>query len=166
MDEVNATVAPDLSAMVREVVDEVRYLVLGTIDVDGRPRVSPVYFTPHRYTDLYWVSHPGTHHSVNLGRDSRASGVVFDSTVAPTGGARAVYVGGSAREVPADELEARCAVAFNPSRGGRTFAPGELAGTADLRLWVLRVDYWEVHIGAGHPALGTGRDRRVPADPR
>jgi len=37
---------------------------------------------------------------------------------------------------------------------------------ADLRLWVLRVESWEVHIGAGHPTLGTGKDRRVAVDPR
>ena len=44
---------------------------------------------------------------------------------------------------------------------GMTFA-----GDADLRLWVLRVERWEVHIGAGHPTLGTGKDRRVAVEPR
>jgi Pyridoxamine 5'-phosphate oxidase len=157
--------APDLDAMAREVLDGVRYIVLGTIDPDGRPRVSPVYFTPHEYTDLYWVSHPGTHHSANLARDNRLSGVVFDSTLVP-GHGRAVYVGGRAREIPEAELEGHLAVAFDPSRGGRTFAPEELTGDADLRLWVLHVDTWEVHIASGHPVLGTGRDRRVRVDPR
>ena len=165
MADADETAALDLNAMVRDVLDQIRYIVLGTIDDDGRPRVSPVYFTAHRYADLYWVSHPGTHHSINLARDNRATGVVYDSTVAPAD-TRAVYVAGHAREVPADELAEHCPVAFNPSRGGRAFAPQELTGTADLRLWVLHVDSWEVHIGAGHPTLGTGRDRRVPADPR
>ena len=157
---------PDLAAMARDVLDGVRYVVLGSIDEDGRARTSPVFFTPHGYEHLYWVSHPRTHHSLNLVRDARASGVVFDSTLPPSAG-RAVYVAGSAREIPADELEAHLPVAFDPEgRGGRAFAPDELAGTADLRLWVLHVVSWEVHIGAGHPQLGTGRDRRVPVDPR
>ena len=63
---------PDLDAMAREVLDRIRYIVLGTIDADGRTRTSPVYFQPHRYQDLYWVSHPDTHHSHNLGRQRRA----------------------------------------------------------------------------------------------
>jgi hypothetical protein len=151
--------------MARQVLDDVRYLVLGTIDVDGRPRVSPVFFTPHRYTDLYWVSHPLTHHSANLTRDNRATGVVYDSTVAP-GDGRAVYVAGLAREIRPEQLTEHCPVAFDPARGGRSFTPADLAGAADLRLWVLHVETWEVHIGAGHPTLGTGRDRRVAVDPR
>ena len=72
------TPAPDLDAMARVVLDRIRYIVLGTIDDDGRTRTSPVYFTPHSYQDLYWVSHPDTHHSHNLRRDHRLSGVVFD----------------------------------------------------------------------------------------
>jgi hypothetical protein len=153
----------DLRAVARDVLDDVRYVVLGTVDPDGRPRLSPVYFCPHRHIDLYWVSHPHTHHSANLGRDDRATGVVFDSTVAP-GAGRAVYVAGRAREIPADELAARCEVAFDPGRGARAFRPDELTGAADLRLWVLHVGTWEVHVPAGHPILGTGRDRRVLVD--
>ena len=42
----------------------------------------------------------------------------------------------------------------------------ELSGDADLRLWVLHVDSWEVHIRGSHPTLGTGTDRRMPVDPR
>ena len=162
------TAAPDLAALARDVLDGVRYVVLGTIDEDGRTRTSPVYFTPHGYQHLYWVSHPETHHSHNLVRDDRVSGVVFDSTVAP-GAGRAVYVTGTARRIPDDELEAHLPVAFDPEgRGGRAFAAEELVGDGDgdLELWVLDVATWEVHIGAGHPLLGIGRDRRVPVDPR
>ena len=165
MSTADETAAPDLRAMAREVLDEQRYIVLGTIDADGRPRVSPVYFTPHRHTDLYWVSHPGTHHSANLAarRPGDRRGLRLDVGARTR---RAVYVDGRAREIPADELDAHCPVAFDPARGGRAFAPAELTGTADLRLWVLHVESWEVHIPAGHPTLGTGRDRRVPIDPR
>ena len=49
--------------------------------------------------------------------------------------------------------------------GGRSRV-AELTGDAGLRLWVLHVESWEVHIGGSHPQLGTGRDRRVPVDPR
>ena len=156
---------PDLDQMARDVLDSIRYVVLGTIDEDGRTRTSPVYFTPHRYEDLYWVSNRTTHHSHNLERDHRLSGVVFDSTVPPPQ-TRAVYVTGTAREIPEDELEQHLPVAFDPERrGGRRFTAEEVVGDADLRLWVLHVESWEVHIGGSHPTLGTGQDRRVPVDP-
>jgi general stress protein 26 len=77
------TAVPDLVASARSVMDRIRYMVLGTIDEDGRTRTSPVYFVPHRYRDLYWVSDPTSHHSHNLTRDSRLSAVIFDSTVPP-----------------------------------------------------------------------------------
>lgn len=152
--------------MAREVLDEVRYVVLGTIDEDGQARTSPVYFVPHGYQDLYWVSDPTTHHSRNLERDDRVSGVVFDSTVPPGPRQRAVYVTGTAKEVQADEIAQHLPKAFDPGRGGRAFAAEELTGDADLRLWVLHVDTWEVHIRAGDPIHGSGTDRRVAVDPR
>ena len=39
------TTHPDLDARARDVIDGNRYMVLGTLDSSGRPRVSPVYFT-------------------------------------------------------------------------------------------------------------------------
>ena len=159
------TAPADLAAMAREIMDRIRYLVLGTVDEDGRPRTSPVYFVPHGYQDLYWVSDPASHHSHNLGRDGRLSGVVFDSTVPPGPDGRAVYVTGTAREVRPDELAEHLLHAFDPGRGARAFTAEELTGDTDLRLWVMHVDNWEVHLPAGHPTLGTGTDRRVPVDP-
>jgi hypothetical protein len=160
------TAAPDLGAMARDILDRIRYVVLGTIDEDGRTRTSPVYFVPHRYQDLYWVSNPASHHSRNLERDNRLSGVVFDSTVPPGPDTGAVYVTGTARQIPTDELEQHLPHAFDPDRGARAFTADELAGDADLRLWVLHVDSWDVHIRGSHPTLGTGTDRRLPVDPR
>jgi nitroimidazol reductase NimA-like FMN-containing flavoprotein (pyridoxamine 5'-phosphate oxidase superfamily) len=160
------TAAPDLDQLAREILDSIRYIVLGTIDEDGRTRTSPVYFTPHGYEDLYWVSYPDTHHSRNLTRDDRLSAVVFDST-RPPGESSAVYVTGTAREIPADKVAEHLPKAFDPEgRGGRRFSPEELTDDDQLRLWVLHVEDWEVHVRAGHPTLGTGRDRRVPVDPR
>jgi nitroimidazol reductase NimA-like FMN-containing flavoprotein (pyridoxamine 5'-phosphate oxidase superfamily) len=158
--------APDLDQLARDILDEIRYVVLGTIDEDGRTRTSPVYFTPYHYEALYWVSHPDTHHSHNLARDGRVSGVVFDST-RPPGTSSAVYVTGAAREIPDEELAEHLPRAFDPEgRGGRRFTAEEMSGLADLRLWVMRVEQWEVHISSGDPHRGTGRDRREPVDPR
>jgi hypothetical protein len=62
------------------VLDVNRHLVLGTIEQDGRPRVSPVYFTHDDYRRLYWVSSPASTHSGNGAADSRVALVVFDSS--------------------------------------------------------------------------------------
>ena len=148
---------PDLDQQARDILDRIRYVVLGTIDEDGRTRTSPVYFKPHGYEDLYWVSNPASHHSRNLERDNRLSGVVFDSTVPPGprhgSGLRDRHrprgPGGRARAAPAQAPS-------TPTRGARVHRE-ELTGDADLRLWVLHVDSWEVHIRGGHPTLGTGR---------
>jgi len=157
----------DLDVVARDVLDGVRYVALGTVDEDGRPRVSPVYFVHHGYTDLYWVSYDDTHHSVNIARDGRVSGVVFDSTVAPGPDTRAVYVVGRARQMAADELDEHLGHAFDDARGGRAFTRDELTDPGDpIRLYVLHVERCDVHVRAGDPELGTGRDRRIPVDPR
>lgn len=154
-----------LAESARDVLDRVRYMVLGTVDEDGCTRTSPVYFVPHRYRDLYWVSDPATRHSRNLERDPRLSAVVFDSTVLPGPDQEAVYVTGTARELGPDDFAEHLPRAFRPERGARAFAAEELTGEADLRLWVLRVDRLDVHVGYAHPTHGTGTDRRVPLDP-
>jgi Pyridoxamine 5'-phosphate oxidase len=157
--------APDLDQMARDVLDSVRYVMLGTIDEDGRTRTSPVHFTPHGYEDLYWVSNGGTHHSNNLHRDPRLRrGLRLEpATWEDEGGLRdrcgARGLRGRFRAAPAGGFDAE-------GRGGLRFEPEEVVGDADLRLWVRRVESWKVHIGAGHPTLGTGQDRRVPVDPR
>ena len=107
----------------RDVLDGVRYVVLGTIDEDGRTRTSPVYFTPHGYEDLYWVSYPTPTTRTTWRGTAGLSGVVFDST-RPPGRGRAVYVTGTAREVPGDELVEHLPMAFDPEgRGGRRVRP-------------------------------------------
>ena len=63
----------ELDRMAREVIDANAFLVLGTSDPDGTPRVSPVFYGVHGYRDFYWVSHPGSHHSANIEARSAVS---------------------------------------------------------------------------------------------
>ena len=158
--------AEELAAMAREVIDGNRYLVLGTVDEAGHPRVSPVYFGHDGYRDFYWVSRPDSLHSVNVEQRPAVNAVVYDSSV-EVGDGRAVYVTGAARRVDDTELADRCEVAFRPHLGGRRFRPAELSGDGTLRLYLLSADVWEVHVNGDDPRFGTGRDRRQkvwPAD--
>src|SRR5690242_7901171 len=118
---------PDLDEMARRVIDGNPYMTLATVEPDGSPRLSPVYFTPARYTDLYWVSSPDAHHSRNVLARPDVRIVIFDSSVA-VGHAEAVYISARAREIPEDELPAVIDEAFGERGGARRFAPEELHG--------------------------------------
>jgi nitroimidazol reductase NimA-like FMN-containing flavoprotein (pyridoxamine 5'-phosphate oxidase superfamily) len=153
---------PRLTRIAHRVLDTTRYLVLGTVEQDGSARVSPVYFTHDGYRDLYWVSSPLSTHSQNLQRDPRVSIVVFDSTVLPRE-TQAVYVTGSAAEVPAAGLEDACRRASaGVGEGASAFTADEVSGAAPLRLYRATVGTAEVHIRGGESPSGSGRDRRLP----
>lgn len=155
---------PDLNAMARRVIDANHYMVLGTRDPDGAPRLSPVYYTPARYTVFYWLSSPDAHHSRNLGERPEIAIVIFGSTAA-VGEGEAVYLAATAGPVPDDELESRCPEAFRTTAGARRFEPDDLRGDAPLRLYAASATSCEVHVAGRDPVHGRGVDTRQPADP-
>jgi Pyridoxamine 5'-phosphate oxidase len=127
----------DPADIVRKVVDDNVYMVLGTADRPGRPWVSPVFYAAEAYRDFYWISSPDVIHSRNLAVRPEVSIVVFDSR-APvgTGGARAVYMAATATEVPAGDLDRALAIYPGPARrGGRDLGPGDLGPPAPYRLY-------------------------------
>ena len=151
-----------LKQIAREVLDTNRYMVLGTVGEDGSARVSPVYFNHHRYRDLYWVSTPVSTHSGNLNRDPRVSIVVFDSR-APSEETQAVYLTGTATEVPTDQLQEACTLAFvHVGPGADAFTVEELSGDAHFRLYRATIASAEAHIRGGDSPWGRGHDRRMP----
>ena len=96
----------DLAAVARGIIDGNRYMVLGTSDADGRPWVSPVYYAPSGYAELYWVSSPEANHSRNLAGRPELSIVVFDSRVA-IGEGQGVYMSAVAQELTGADPRAR-----------------------------------------------------------
>jgi len=151
----------DLAEMARRVVDANHFMTLGTSEPDGRPRLSPVYFTHTGYRDFYWVSSSTAHHSVNLAARPSVALVIFDSTTAP-GESGAVYLEADAARVPDEQLPERCAAAFaQVGPGAHAFTPEELSGAAPLRLYLARATKHEVHIRGRDPVYGTGIDRRL-----
>lgn len=155
----------ELTQMARDVIDSNRYLVLGTSEDDGRPRVSPVYYSHVGYREFYWVSSPEARHSRNVAARSEVSFVIFNSTLLPTQNAQAVYVDAIAEQVPEAALPEHCERAFaTVGPGTRAFTPAELSGDGDLRLYVARATGHDVHIRGGDPVHGTGIDRRQAVD--
>lgn len=168
-DDVARRYAAELAAMARDVLHSNRYVVLGTAHPGGHPRVSPVFFGHHAHRALYWVSSPDSQHSRNLAADDRVSAVVFDSTTPPPQN-RAVYLTGTAAEVPAAELRTEVPRAFARSteQGARAFTVEELSGDGDLRLYRRRDHRRGARprrspgVGDGHRHAAAGADRIVP----
>ena len=159
------TQARDLDELARQIIDENRYLTLGTTEPDHRPRVSPVYFTHSGYRDFYWVSSPRAHHSLNIAARPDVAAVIFDSSAA-IGQGRAVYLSAHASIVPDDELPQRCAEAFaRVDPGAVAFGPAELTGEAVLKLYRAHATSHEIHIAGRDPVFGTGIDSRRPVSP-
>jgi nitroimidazol reductase NimA-like FMN-containing flavoprotein (pyridoxamine 5'-phosphate oxidase superfamily) len=127
----------ELEDLVRGIIDDSVYMVLGTADDAGQPWVSPVFYTAHACRDFYWISSPEVTHSRNLARRPGVSIVVFDSR-APvgSGGNRAVYMTATAAEVRQDDLDRSLAVLRRfAQRGGRELIPADLRPPAPYRLY-------------------------------
>lgn len=125
-----------LTAHARDLVEANRYLTLGTVDADGRPWTSPVYFSAaddlRRY---YWMSSPASQHSLNLAVRPTVSLVVFDSTVAPYHG-RCLYAAGTATVLEGADVAPALASYPGPAeRGGSTVAVEDVTGDAPWRLY-------------------------------
>jgi hypothetical protein len=157
------TAHADFDAMARHVVDANCYMTLGTVDPDGQPRLSPVYYTCTGYSSFYWVSQPGARHSQNLRERPNVQIVIFDST-APVGRGEAVYISGTAVEIPDERFADLWSESLRTIPRARLFAPDELRDSG-LRLYAAETVSCEVHVPGGHPAHGTGIDTRLPADP-
>jgi nitroimidazol reductase NimA-like FMN-containing flavoprotein (pyridoxamine 5'-phosphate oxidase superfamily) len=125
----------DLAAHARAIIDANLYLTLGTVDADGRPWTSPVYFAPAGDRSFCWLSAVDAQHSRHLAERPQVSLVIFDSTVEPYHG-RAVYAVGEARELSGSDLDRALAVYPRPDGVGVTrFAPEEVTAPAPYRLY-------------------------------
>src|SRR3954469_9753075 len=89
---------PDLDAMARRVIDRNHYMTLATVNPDGGPRGSPVYYTPARDADFSWASSPHPPTPRNVAERPDVEIAIFDSS-APVGAAEAVYLGARARAI-------------------------------------------------------------------
>jgi len=127
----------DLVAHARSLLESNRYLTLGTVDADGQPWTSPVYFVASGLREYVWVSETDARHSRNLAARPRVSAVVFDSTVPPYHG-RAVYATATAREVSDDDLDRVLGIYPGP-HGGAALTRADVTGDEPYRTYVATV---------------------------
>ena len=150
----------DLAELARSTLASNRFMVLGTVDSSGRPRVSPVWFSLVDHHDLYWLSSPDAHHSRNIEERPEVSIVVFDSKADPHTG-QAVYLEATAARVPEGELGQACAEAFEGVDEELTFTPETLQNEPFV-LYRARVTAAEIHVRGRDFGDGSGSDQRVP----
>ncbi len=150
----------DLAEQARTTLASNRFMVLGTVDPSGRPRVSPVWFSPVDHQDVYWLSSPDAHHSQNIEDRPDVSIVVFDSSAAPQSGG-AVYLEATAGRVPDDELADACARAFRDVEPELSFTPESLREQPFV-LYRARITAAETHVRGRDFGDGGGCDQRVP----
>ena len=160
----------ELEAIVRSVIDDNVYMVLGTADQTGRPSAAPVFYVADAYRELYWISSPEVTHSRQLARRPEVGIVIFDSR-APVGlgNERAVYLAATAAEVAPEDLE-RTLAEFPgfAHRGGRDRGPADLSPPAAYRLYRATVTEHSVACprpdGQPCPAHGHAYDHRIAVD--
>ena len=87
----------------RAIIDDGRYMTLGTADADGLPWVSPVWYAPVEHREFLWVSRPDARHSRNIAVRPQIAIVIFDSHHPGTG--RSVYISAEAEEVGGEGIE-------------------------------------------------------------
>jgi nitroimidazol reductase NimA-like FMN-containing flavoprotein (pyridoxamine 5'-phosphate oxidase superfamily) len=150
----------DLDAVARGILDDNRYMALGTADETGRPWVSPVYYAPDGYRTFYWVSSPERRHSRNVAVRPEVSIVVFDSQVA-IGEGQAVYMAGTAGELTGEELERGIETFSRVSQrhGAKAWTIEDVRPPAALRLYRAIVSEHWVLDPEKRP------DERTPVDP-
>jgi len=134
----------DLNAVARGIIDDNRYMALGTADESGRPWVTPVYFAPEGYHTLHWLSSPERRHSRNVAGRPEVSIVVFNSQV-PIGEGQAVYMSATAAELTGEALERGIEIFSRVSQGhgGRAWTLEDAQAPAALRLYRATVsEHW------------------------
>ena len=115
----------------RKLLASIRYMTLATVDPDGRPWVTPVWYAAPTPRELLWVSRPEARHSRNIAERPDVAIVIFDSTVASED-AQALYIEATAAR--ADEGVERFSAA-SLAAGSEAWTEDEVSGDAKHRLF-------------------------------
>ena len=90
-----------LTEKAKQVLNQITYLTLATVDQEGRPWNSPVYCGFDEDYIFYWSSWTENQHSQNIINNGRVFAVVYDST-ALSGNIFGVYFQGIAEVIEAE----------------------------------------------------------------
>ncbi|HEY1829783.1 MAG TPA: pyridoxamine 5'-phosphate oxidase family protein [Acidimicrobiales bacterium] len=125
----------DYLRILRAVVDSSVYMTLGTANAQGRPWVSPVFFSTDDYVHFYWVSSSEAVHSQSIEVRHEVAIVIFASDV-PPGSGQGVYMNARAHKVLPEDLAHAIEIYPGPAeRGGGRIPAEELLGQTSYRMY-------------------------------
>lgn len=127
----------DLAALARAIVDQSRFMTLGTADEHGVPWVSPVWFAPVTYRELLWVSSPDARHSRNLATRPQIAIVIFDSH--RVGAWSALYMTGVADQLEDVDEAIGAYTRRSEAQGFRAWTRDDVRPPARHRLYRARI---------------------------
>ncbi len=130
----------DNNAHARSILETTSYVVLATADTTGRPWATPVWFAADGLDRIYWLSWPGSRHSVLIEQRPEIALTVFDSTVAPYTGT-AFYAAAQARQCADEHVNdgLRFVNRRSLAEGIGQFTRPHVTGESRLRLYVAEV---------------------------
>lgn len=92
----------NLSKRAKEIIEEIFYFNIATVNNDSQPWNSMVYGAYDDAYNFYWGSHKESQHSNNIRANNKVFVTIYDSTT-PAGEGEGVYILAEAKEVA--ELE-------------------------------------------------------------
>jgi hypothetical protein len=151
-------------ATVPRLLGEHRYLVLGTADGDGRPWVTPVFYSAAGEHRLLWVSAPGSRHSQNIAARPEVAITIYD-THAPDGGAQALYLEATAECVAGDARDAALAVLNSRLPASHQLGAEDLEPSGPLQVYQAAITRHFVLIRGGDTRFDNVTDARLAVTP-
>ena len=139
--------------MLQAVIDANSYMTIGTVDENGLPWVSPVWYATADYKEFFWVSKPQAKHSRNLASRPQVSIVIFDSH--EPGGWKSAYLSARAEEVAAGNLDRSIEIfsARSLMQGMRKWTRDDVRSPAPHRLY---------RAAASEYCVLSPQDQRIP----
>jgi nitroimidazol reductase NimA-like FMN-containing flavoprotein (pyridoxamine 5'-phosphate oxidase superfamily) len=89
----------------KEILKQIRYATLSTVDETGAPWAAPVWYVCDDNFDIYWWSPTEAQHSKNINSNPNIYVTIFDSTL-PEGEGVGLYLRAQASEISDGELDA------------------------------------------------------------
>jgi len=137
-----------------------RYLVLGTVDSDGRPWVTPVFFAQLSQDSLCWVSSPDSRHSRNIETRATIAITVFDSSVA-VGMAEAAYFDANAARATSAQLDAALQSMNSRLPHEKALSIEDLLPHGPLAVYRADLQHRYILVRGGDPEHGNTHDMRL-----
>lgn len=130
----------DNNAHARSVLDQTSYAVLATADADGTPWATPVWFAHEDLDRLYWLSWPGSRHSMLIEHRPQVALTVFDTNAVPNEGT-AFYATANAKQCPDEHLNDGLGILNQRSlaQGIGEVTRERITGESRLRLYVAEI---------------------------